>query len=223
MRYPYQRISSKHETLQRTSRSIDFRNIAPRLPPMMTPFRIHLHETVHLEDDEFALVQSHFEEKRYLKNHYLIQEGNPVENDYFVLAGLVKSFYVDEDGKEHILQFAREGSWVTDLQAYYHGKKASLNVACIEDTTVLSISTQKRAALCISLPKMEIFFRQKSTTESITLQRRILCLISNNTRARYDDFIRQYPDLTQRLPKSMIASYLGVSRETLSRLLNTQA
>jgi len=179
----------------------------------------HIDKIVRLSEDEFDLVHSHFVAKRFLKNQYLIQEGNYVEYDFFIVDGLIKSSYVNEDGKEHILQFATTGGWITDPQAFHHHRKATLNVHCIENSTTLALSLQNREKLCVALPKMEYYFLKKTTQEYITLQRRTLCLISNNARDRYEDLIQNYPGLVQRVPKTMIASYLGVSRETLSRLI----
>jgi CRP-like cAMP-binding protein len=186
---------------------------------MSLELRQHIEKIVPLTDDEFAFVRSHFASKKFLKHQFLIQEGNHVEHDFFVVNGLLKSFHMDEDGKEHILQFAMKESWITDPQAYHHQTKATLNVSCLQDSEVLSITLRDKEKLCAALQKMEHFFRKTATAGSILLQRRVLCLISNNANDRYNDLIENYPDLIQLVPKAMIASYLGVSRETLSRLL----
>jgi CRP-like cAMP-binding protein len=125
---------------------------------------------------------------------------------------------MNEDGKEHILQFGTENRWISDPQAFHTQARATLNIQCLEDTKTVYIDFQDREKLCADLQKMEHFFRKKTTSEQIMLQRRILCLLSNNAQDRYEDLLQQYPKLIQRVPKKMIASYLGVSRETLSRL-----
>lgn len=179
----------------------------------------HIDKIAPLSEEEFHFVLSHFTPRRFLKNQYLIQEGSYVNDDFFIAEGLIKSSHVNEEGKEYILQFATTGQWITDPQAFYHKAKATLNVHCIETASTLAISLQNREKLCAALPKMQYFFLQKTTEESILLQRRTLCLISNNARSRYEDLIQNYPGLVQRVSKTMIASYLGVSRETLSRLM----
>ncbi len=135
-----------------------------------------------------------------------------------MLKGLIRSSHVDQDGKEHIIQFALENGWITDQQAFHNQTAATLTVDCLEDATVLAISLEDRRALCRDLQKMERFFAQQATTGYIDLQRRVLCLISSTASKRYHYLIAQSPDLLRRVPKAMIASYLGVSRETLSRL-----
>jgi len=95
---------------------------------------------------------------------------------------------------------------------------ATLNVDCIEDTETLSISFDNKEKLCASSRKMEYFFRKKYTTGNMALQKRVLALLSNNASERYKQWLNQYPSLHKRISKTLIASYLGVTRETLSRL-----
>jgi len=185
---------------------------------MKLNLRQHITKIVPLTDKVFDFVCSHFSESDFLKYQYLVQASDHIQNDFYIGSGLVKASRSDEDGKEHILQFGMENTWITDPQAYHGQIEASLNVQCLEDSKTFFINYQDREKLCADLPKIEKFFTKKAISEQITLQRRILCLISNNAQARYKDFLRQYPGLIQRIPKTMIASYLGVSRETLSRL-----
>lgn len=178
--------------------------------------RQHIERVVPLSDEEFDYILSLFTRKKYLKHQFLVQEGNYVEHDYFIMSGLAKASRFDEDGKEHIIQFGMSNCWISDPQAYHHQGKATLNVQCLEGCETLLITFKDREQLCADLQKMEYFFRKKATDESIKLQRRILCLISNNAKDKYEDLIISYPGLDQRVSKAMIASYLGVSRETLS-------
>jgi CRP-like cAMP-binding protein len=146
-----------------------------------------------------------------------LQENEPVSNDYFVTKGLLKAYHTDNDGKEHILQFAMEDWWVTDYAAYFNETKSTINVSCIEDCELLCLSLHNREKLCTEMHKMEHFFRKKLNTGYVALQKRILSLLNNNAKERYAALLAQQPTLFQRLPKTLIASYLGVSRETLSR------
>ncbi len=170
-----------------------------------------------LTDKEFDYILSHFTTKKLKKHQFLIQESDLVQNDYFVIKGLLKAYYVNEEGKEHIMQFAMEDWWITDYQAYFNQTKALLNIDCIEPTEVLCLSLYNREKLCADLHKIEHFFRKKSNSGYIALQRRILSLLNSNAKERYEQLLQQYPTLFQRVPKTLIASYLGVSRETLSR------
>lgn len=180
--------------------------------------RRQIQKIVPLTDEEFEFVISHFSSRFYKKHQYVVQAGDPAPNDHFVVQGLLRSFYIDDAGKTHILQFAMEDWWISDPDAYHNKLNATLNIDCLEDTQVYYISIDNREKLCIELNKMEYFFRKKTTSGYIALQKRILSLMSQNAEARYSQFIKLYPTLIQRLPKSLIASYLGVSRETLSRL-----
>ena len=185
---------------------------------MSIELRQQIEKIISLKDDEFELVLSHFKEKTFKKHQIIIQEGDYVSYDYFVVKGLMKSSRINPEGKEHIIQFALEDWWITDPQAYHSQTTATLTVVCLEDTKVLAISLENREKLCKELQKIEYFFLKKTTADYIALQKRILCLISSTATDRYYNLLVQYPGLIQRIPKSMVASYLGVSRETLSRL-----
>lgn len=181
--------------------------------------RDNIHSIITLTDEEFEFVRSHFLAKHFRKHQLMVQEGNYVTHDYFIEEGLTKTFSINEEGKEHVLDFAMDGYWVTDVQALQQQTKASLNVYCLKDCHTLSISYDNIEKLCAGLTKMQYYFRKKAIQQNIQLQRRILCLIKNNAADRYHDLIENYPDLIQKVPKTLIASYVGVSRETLSRML----
>lgn len=186
---------------------------------MKTKLRQQIEEVVSLTDEEFEYVLTHFEQKAFKKHQLIIQQGDHVQYDYFVAKGLMKAARVSPEGKEHIVHFAMENWWVTDPEAFHNGTKASLSVDCLEDSIVFSLTLERKEELCRGLHKMEYFFRKKATAGYIALQKRIMCFISSKANERYHNLLEQYPDLIQRVPKTMIASYLGVSRETLSRLI----
>jgi len=182
-------------------------------------FRQQIETIASLTDDEFDYVMSHFTPKQFRKHQFLVQEGDLVQYNYFIVQGLTKSFYTDETGREHIMHFAMDNNWVTDPQAFQLQKKSNLNIYCLEKSEVLAISYENIEKICAGVEKMQYYFRKKSIEENIQLQRRVQCLITNNAANRYHDLVTNNPQLVQRVPKKMIASYLGVSRETLSRLL----
>ncbi|MDO5607919.1 MAG: Crp/Fnr family transcriptional regulator [Capnocytophaga sp.] len=185
---------------------------------MSQELRTHIEKIISLTDNEYDFVLSHFTSKKLKKHQFLVQESNYVIHDFWVIKGLVKAYHSDRNGKEHIMQFAMEDWWITDYQAYFSQTKATLNVSCLEDTEVLCLSLENRDNICEKLHKIEHFFRKKSNAGYVALQRRILSLLNSNAKERYEQFLIQYPSLLQRVPKTLIASYLGVSRETLSRL-----
>lgn len=180
--------------------------------------RRQIEKIVTLTDEEFRFVMTHFTARTFRKHQYVVQAGDPAPNDHFVVKGLLKSFYTDDDGKTHILQFAMEDWWISDPQAYHNRVNATLHIDCLEDTQLFFISIDNREKLCVELQKMEYFFMKKTTAGYIALQRRILSLMSQKAEERFNQFIQLYPTLLQRVPKALIASYLGISRETLSRI-----
>jgi CRP-like cAMP-binding protein len=184
---------------------------------MSIELRRHFEKITPLTDQEFDYILSHFTTKKLKKHQFLIQEGYNVTNDYFVVKGLLKAYHVDKEGKEYIMQFAMEDWWVTDYQAYFSQTKATLNIDCIEEVEILCLSLHNRDKICADLHKIEHFFRRKSNMGYVALQRRILSMLNSNAKERYEQLLLQYPTLFQRVPKTFIASYLGVSRETLSR------
>ncbi|AUD06595.1 Crp/Fnr family transcriptional regulator [Spirosoma pollinicola] len=185
---------------------------------MEEKLREHIQKRVPLTDDEFAFVLAHFTLKKYKKHQFLIQEGEPVSYSYFVVSGLLKLVYTDELGKQHIVSFAMEDWWETDFQAYFAQTRATMSLDCLEDTVVFCLSLENYHKLCAGLQRFERFFLQLTIAGSIAAQRRILSLLTTQAKERYEQLFNQYPTLIQRVPKTLLASYLGVSRETLSRL-----
>ncbi|TRW26681.1 Crp/Fnr family transcriptional regulator [Flavobacterium zepuense] len=180
--------------------------------------RQHIEKLLPLTDEEFAFVLSHFTVESYKKHDFLIEKGKSVRHNYFVISGLLKLVHNDELGKEHIVSFAMEDWWESDYFAFYNGGKASMSLQCLEDTQVFCITLEAYNNLCAGLPKIEHFLLIKGTGGHIAAQQRILSFLTSNAKERYDQFVRKYPLLFQRVSKTLIASYLGVSRETLSRL-----
>jgi CRP-like cAMP-binding protein len=171
-----------------------------------------------ISDSEFEYVLSHFTIRTFRKRQFVVQEGDKVPNDFFVLSGCLKGYHTDIDGKEHILQLGLPDWWITDYHAYFKETEASISVDCIENSELLCLSLENREKLCAELHKIEHFFRKKSNAGYVALQQRILSLLNNSAKERYEEFIKLYPNILQKIPKTLVAAYLGVSRETLSRL-----
>lgn len=172
-----------------------------------------------LSDEEFDYILSHFVFKKLKKHSFLVQEGNSVKYEYFVLKGCLKAYMSDSNtGKEFIYQFGVEDWWITDREAFFKQSTATINIDCLEDSEVLGITLENREKLVSEMRKYEHFVAVKANLGYISLQKRLQLMIMGSVKERYENFIQQYPHLINRIPKSFIASYLGVSRETLSRL-----
>ncbi|MCF0069296.1 Crp/Fnr family transcriptional regulator [Dyadobacter sp. CY261] len=185
---------------------------------MVASLEAHFARLISLTPAELEYVSSHFTLRKFRKHQFLVQQGSRVINDFFVVKGLLKSSFVNDQGKEHILQLAMEDWWVSDYQAYFNQTDATLDITCIEDVEVLCLPLASRERLCSELHQIEHFFRKKSNAGYIALQRRILSFMNQSAAERYNELLQMYPALAQRVPKTVLASYLGVSRETLSRL-----
>lgn len=184
----------------------------------MEKLRAHIERITPLSDEEFGHIRSFFSLKKVRKHQYLISEGDDVKYEYLVVKGIFKVFYTDDQDKEFILQFAQENWWMSDYPAFFKSEPATMFVECIEEGEVICMTLEARERLSAESHKMEHFFRMKLTNGYVALQHRIKLLLSSTPQQRYEEFARSYPSLIQRVPKKYIAEYLGVSRETLSRL-----
>jgi CRP-like cAMP-binding protein len=180
-------------------------------------FRNHLEKFITFSDEDFREIMKSFGRKSVKKNENLILPGAIVSHTFWVEKGLLVSIYNDEAGKEHIIQFAIENCWITDQEAFYNQAIGSFMITAYEDSSLLTLSFDDREKLCARFPLMERFFRKKGNDSFVKQQRRLLTYLTSNAQERFELLLQEYPGLIQRVPKSVLASYLGVSRETLSR------
>ncbi|WP_350284790.1 Crp/Fnr family transcriptional regulator [uncultured Croceitalea sp.] len=185
---------------------------------MHKTLRNHFEEVIDLTDQEFAFALTKFEIKDFGKGDFIFQRDDIVEHAYFISSGLLKLSYFDDNAKEHIVSFAMENWWESDFNAFFTQSETTYYLKCLEATSVYYISLEGYRELSEELPKMKTFWLQKSNTGFVGSQRRILSLLTTSPKERYEQFLKEYPSLTQRVSKTQIAAYLGVSRETLSRL-----
>ncbi len=182
----------------------------------------HIMKTVSLTDDQFDYFFSRFKHQSYKKGQVIIADGDEVECEYFVLDGCLKSFYINDDLKMFILQFAMPTWWASDYNALYNHTRATISVDCITDTEVLCLSNADREKLCDELHNAEHFFRWRTNKGYVAANKRLLSFMNNNVKYRYEELLKLYPELYNIVPKNLIAAYLGVSRETLSRLYQNE-
>lgn len=182
--------------------------------------KAHIAKMAILTDEQFDYFFSHFKQQSFQKGQAIITEGDKVDAEYFVLSGCLKSFYINDDMKMFILQFAMPTWWASDYNALYTHTKATINLDCITDAEVLYISNADREKLCNEIYAVGHFFRWRTNKGYVAAQKRLLSFMNNNVKFRYEELLRMYPELYNIVPKNLIAAYLGVSRETLSRLYN---
>jgi len=180
--------------------------------------RAHIAKIAVLTDEQFDYFFSHFKKQNFKKGQAIITEGDPVDCEYFVISGCLKSFFINDDQKMFIMQFAMSTWWASDYNALYNRTKATINLDCITDAEVLCITNDDREKLCKELHPAEHFFRWRTNKGYVASQKRLLSFMNNNVKYRYEELLRLYPELYNMVPKNLIAAYLGVSRETLSRL-----
>ncbi len=177
-----------------------------------------LSAVITISDESFDQLKNAFSPKKLRKRQYLLQEGDVCKYQAFVEKGLLRSYTVDEKGGEHILQFASEGWWVADLSSYLAEEPSFLNIEALEDAELLLISKAEWEEAMKKIPGLEHYFRIILQNHLIATQKRLLQSLAETAEEKYNRFLNTYPECVQRMPQHMIASYLGVTRETLSRV-----
>lgn len=178
----------------------------------------HISQVVSLSDSEFEIVLKAFRPIHVSKKNLLLSCDELVTKEYLVVKGCMKSFTYDETGKEYIVQFAMENWWISDYPAYAKQTPATICIQALEDCLVLELDFRVKQELMEKVPKMIAFFGAKAFSGYVALQKRVLSLLKNSASEKYELLLSQYPELFQRVSKTTLSHYLGVSRETLSRL-----
>tara|TARA_Y100000385_G_scaffold266403_1_gene301533 strand:+ start:77 stop:652 length:576 start_codon:yes stop_codon:yes gene_type:complete len=157
-------------------------------------------------------------EKTIPKGEVLIRQGQTVKNSFFVTDGCIRSYCIDKNGKEHTLQFAIKNWWISDFIAIYNNELAALTVECITDSTVIEFKAKELDEIHSLFPELEPFQRKNLERHVVSLHKRILNQLQLTAPERYDVFLEQYPDIEQYTPNYHIASYLGITQQSLSRI-----
>src|SRR5690554_601929 len=156
--------------------------------------------------------------KSYKKGDFLVFAGDLCKNIFFVEKGLLRQYSIDEKGKEHVLQFAPEGWLVNDRESLYYNKPSKYNIEALENTEVFILDKKIIEKLEEELPEFTTFNNELLNNHIRHLQNRINLLLSATAEERYLTFIKMYPDILLRVPQWMVASYLGIAPESLSRV-----
>lgn len=177
-----------------------------------------LNERVSFTEEEQDIIRSYLTPKKIRKRQYLLQEGDVCKIIAFVEKGALRSYSIDDKGNEHIIQFALEGWTVSDLYSFMTGEPATYNIEALEDSELVLISKSAQEEILKKCPKYETYTRLQLTGAYLAMQKRLTSILSQPLEDRYNTFINLYPNIVQRVPQHMIASYMGLKPETLSRL-----
>ncbi|MGI4865120.1 MAG: Crp/Fnr family transcriptional regulator [Janthinobacterium lividum] len=186
----------------------------------MHTFRTYIEECTcaPISDADFAVVAGAFTPKKVKRRHYLLQEGEICKHFAFVVRGALRLYTVDEKGVEHITRFAVENRWIGDRESYVQLTPSAYSIDSLEDSEVLLITNTQVQELIQTVPAIAQLARALDQRAYIASQKRLHTFIACTAEERYTEFLAKYPDYLRRFPQHMIASYLGISPETLSRI-----
>ncbi|MGF7042676.1 Crp/Fnr family transcriptional regulator [Mucilaginibacter lappiensis] len=170
-----------------------------------------------LSEDDKHLLTAHFISRKLRKRQYFLQEGDVCKYIGFIVKGSARTFTVDEKGHEHILKLAVENWWLADFESFYRLTPSRFNIEALEDLDILQSTNAEIEEFLKQIPAFSAMSNVISQNNTIATQKRIQN-ISYSAEERYEELISDYPSFLQRFPQNMIASYLGLSSETLSRI-----
>ena len=181
-------------------------------------FRNFAGYAISFSPEETAIVQSLFKRKTFRRNQYILQQGDVARHETFICKGLTRTYEVDDKGQEHVLFFGPENWWVGDLYSFLCDAPSQYNVDCLEETEVLQISKPDLDLLYTRVPGMNQYFRILFQNAYISFAQRTSSGLSKPATQRYREFQEKYPHIEARVPNHQIASFLGITPQSLSRI-----
>lgn len=169
-------------------------------------------------EKEIQLINNAFQKVKFNKGAVLIEEGETVNTQYFIMEGCLRSYRINKLGKEFTVQFGVKDWWISDYTAFFSSEKAIMTVEVIQDAILYKITNEQKEFLYDQVPKIEHFFRLKLEKAFASFQKRIIANLSLTAAERYINFITTYPNIEQSVKNYHIASYLGITTESLSRI-----
>jgi CRP-like cAMP-binding protein len=177
-------------------------------------------KTVSLTEEESQTFAAAFKETRVKKRQFFIQPNFTAKSRYFVVSGALRAYVIGEDGQEHTIQLALEEWWISDYNSYIYQQPASMFVVAVEDSLVLELTFEEEHKLKDSGQLFETFFRTLAERSVAFMQRRIITNLTQSAEERYESFMKRYAAFIRRFPQYVIASYLGMTTEFLSKIRN---
>jgi CRP-like cAMP-binding protein len=178
----------------------------------------YLEKALPLSAADKDVIYSVFIPKQLMKGEFLQREGDLLKYGAFVCTGFLRSYVIDNKGKEHMIQFAPENWWISDKGAGAEGSKASCFIDAIENSDILLIDQAGHVTMLEKVAAYSKSFQAGMQKRSQAKDKRIVHSLAADAEERYNDFIQTYPSIAQRVPQHMLASYLGIAPETLSRV-----
>lgn len=185
---------------------------------MLAQFQKYLVDKIPLSTDELLLIESVTKIKRLRKKQFLLQQGDVWKYNAFVNRGFLKTFSIDANGKEHIMNFSPENYWTGDRESLTNQTPSDFNIDAIEDSEVVLINKEDFEMLCLKMPHFNNLVNSILQKSFIVSQNRIHANISLPAEEKYQNFLNKFPMLINRIPQHMIASYIGITPETLTRI-----
>lgn len=173
---------------------------------------------VSLSQEQQNFFNTILEHKTVSPKTFLLREGEICQFEAFIIKGCVKTYFIDKNGFEVILTFATENWWISDITSFHEQKPSKMFIETIEETELLILTPQTKQTLLSHIPALERMFRLMVQRHLGTYQERLFSNIALSAEERYDIFLKKFPDLPQRIPQHLIAAYLGISAEFLSRI-----
>jgi CRP-like cAMP-binding protein len=171
-----------------------------------------------LSEKEVESIENVFVPKKFRKRQYFLQEGEVCKYTAFIVKGAMRQYTVDDKGEEHIIRLTIENWWATDRESLMKQTASIYFIDAWEDTEALIVTKAAFLDLVEHIPTLSEWMRNLDVNFSIASQRRLNAAISLSAEERYHDLEKSYPEFLQRFPQHIIASYLGINRETLSRI-----
>ena len=173
---------------------------------------------LHLSSEAEEFIYSISKEKTLSKGEVLIEQDQIVNKTFFVISGCLRSYCIDKNGKEHTLLFAIKDWWISDYIAIHNNEQATLTVECLSESKVIEFNAKELDGIHARFPEFESYQRHNLERHVVSLHKRILNQLQLSAVERYNLFLNQYPDIEQHTRNFHIASYLGITQQSLSRI-----
>ena len=178
---------------------------------------------VSLNDEEKQLIKDSITVSRVKKRQFIVQPGFVCSHRTYILKGAFRVFHLDDDGKEHTVSIGIEDWFVTDFYSYINQTPATNYAEALEDSIIFQMKYDRIEMLCKKIHTLSEYFRLTTEKAFAYSRRRVISNISKTAEQRYDEYANKYPQIINRVPQYILASYLGMSPEFLSKIRKQKA